>query len=321
MQRWPNIMQNRDAKKRQIDVVLFDKFSNHCLANAIEPLRVVNCLSRERLYSWRFLSIGGNGVVSSSGLPVMPEMALSHAEGGDYLIVMPSYDYLEHAKNENLRALRAATRKYKAVIGMDTGAWLLAAAGLLTARRATIHWDEFGNFAERFPEVNVVPDRYVIDGDRITCGGVTTTFDLILHLINHHHGQLLALEVTAMFMPGLRPNVGDLRLRDDEIINAAVSLMRRTIEHPLTIAELSARLNHSRKRLEAHFKEVLGRSPHEIYQSIRLWEARRLVEHSRYSISEIAIRCGYENPAAMTRAFRHKFGITPSLFRKAEMNV
>jgi transcriptional regulator GlxA family with amidase domain len=295
--------------EREIGVLLFDRFSNHCLANAIEPLRAANNLSGRSLYRWRFLSVDGKGVVSSSGLPVQPDAPLSRHQGGDYLFVMPSYGFREHAGAPTLRALRSAAGRFGALVGMDTGAWLLAAAGLLAGRRATIHWDEITPFAERFPDIDVREDRYVIDRDRITCGGVTTTFDLILDLIEAHHGAMLRLEVAALFLHSDRPLAQRAGAPTGRTaVDAALSVMRRTVETPLPIAAVAQAAGLSQRALEAAFRDSLGLGPQSVYRSLRLREARRLAEGTAMSVAEIAGRCGYADPSALTRAFREEFG-------------
>lgn len=295
---------------REIGVLLFDKFSNLCLANAIEPLRAANTLSGRCLYRWSFLSVDGSGVVSSSGLPVQPDMPLSRNPGGDYLFVMPSYGFREHSGARTSRALRGAAGRFGVMVGMDTGAWLLAAAGLLAGRRATIHWDEMVAFAERFPDIDVLEDRYVADGNRITCGGVTTTFDLILDLIEAHHGAMLRLEVAALFLHNDRPLAGRVVLprTGRPVVDAALSAMRRNIEAPLPIAAVARAAGVSQRGLETAFRNTLALSPQAVYRSLRLREARRLAEGTRMSVGEIAARCGYADPSAMTRAFRAEFG-------------
>ncbi|MGI1663721.1 GlxA family transcriptional regulator [Palleronia sp. KMU-117] len=308
---------------REIGVLLFDRFSNLCLANAVEPLRAANTLSGRGLYRWQFLSIDGAGVVSSSGLPVQPDAPLSRHPGGDYLFVMPSYGFRRHSTAPTLRALRAAARRFRVVVGMDTGAWLLAAAGLLLGRRATIHWDEITPFAERFSDVDVRPDRYVIDGDRITCGGVTTTFDLILDLIEAQHGAMLRLDVASLFLHSDRP----LARRADQgqgrhapyapVVDAALSVMRRTVETPLPVAAVAQATGVSQRALEAAFRRAFALTPQAVYRGLRLREARRLAEGTPMSVAEIAARCGYADPSALTRAFRAEFGASPRDLRRA----
>lgn len=304
---------------RTVGVLLFPNFSNFCLANAVEPLRAANTLARRPLYRWQFLGLTNEVLTSSSGLPVTPEESLARHPGGDCLLLLPSYDFRSQATPEVLRALRAARRRFRTLIGMDMGSWLLAAAGLLDGRRATLHWDELDHFAEAFPEVETSPERVVQDGDILSCGGGTTAFELMLDLIGRHHGPMLRLEVAALFMHGERPLPADLppRLSDDQLVEAAVSIMRRNVEAPLPVAAVARRLQVTPRALERRFRAVLGRGPGATYRALRLNAARRLVEQTTLTISEIATRCGYEDASALTRAFRAAFGAAPRDLRRA----
>jgi transcriptional regulator GlxA family with amidase domain len=299
-------------------VLLFPAFSNLCLANAVEPLRAANDLSRKSLYRWQFVGLGEGQVPSSSGLPVTPGACLSGMPGADYLLVMPSYGHRVHAGPATLRALRAAAGRCGALAGLDTGSLLLAAAGLLEGYRATAHWDVLAEFEESFPEVEVVRDRFVLDRDRLSCGGATTTLELMLELIARHHGPMLSLDVAALFMHGERP--GGLPrlpgLSGDHVLRAAAALMRRHIEQPLQIPELARRLGISQRSLEARCVAAAGRSPQSLYTAIRMSEAFRLVEDTGLSVTEIAGRVGYADASAMTRTFRRAFGATPRDVRR-----
>jgi AraC family transcriptional regulator, carnitine catabolism transcriptional activator len=305
------------SKPCRVGVLLFERFSNHCLANAVEPLRAANGFAGRSLYDWTFLSVDGARVTSSSGLPVQPDGTLARHPGGDLLLVMPSYGFRDHATPATLRALRSAARRFGALVGMDTGAWLLAAAGLLGGRRATIHWDEMTAMAERFPEVEVVDARFVIDGDRITCGGVTTAFDLMLALIEARHGPMLRLEVAGLFQPGARASGVPEPATGRRGVDRAVAAMRRSLEAPLPIARIAAEAGLSQRALEHAFRAALGRTPQAVYRSLRLREARRLVTGTGMSVAEIADRCGYADASAMTRAFRDEFAVAPRDLRRA----
>ncbi|SMX41580.1 GlxA family transcriptional regulator [Maliponia aquimaris] len=303
---------------RSVALLLFPSFSNLCLANAVEPLRAANTLSRKPLYSWQYLGLTRDTLTSSSGLPVTPEESLARHTGGDYLLLLPSYGTDGLATPATLRALRAARKRFRTLVGLDMGSWLMASAGLLDGRRATLHWDELDRFAETFPEVEARPERVVHDGDILSCGGGTTALELMLDLIGRHHGPLLRLEVAALFMHGERPEPRDMppRLGEDQLVEAAVSIMRRHVEAPLPVAAIARRLHVTPRALERHFGAVLGRGPGATYRALRLNAARRLVEQTRLSVSEIATRCGYEDASALTRAFRAAFGTTPRDLRK-----
>lgn len=307
--------QNSSATPRQIGVLLFDQFSNHCLANAVEPLRAANTLSRKTLYQWHFLTLDGGPVRSSSGLPVLPEARMSKHPGGDVLLVLPSYGHLRHAKPDSARALRAAARRFGMVAGLDTGSWLMAMAGLLDGYRATIHWDEFDAFAESFPQVAADTARFVIDRDRASCGGAMTAFELMQELIGRAHGPALQLEIASLFMQG-GPVWPEKRGRVN-LVDAGVALMRQNLEDPLGIPALARRLGCTQRKLEARFRARLNASPRKFYQRLRLQAVRRMMTESGSSVAEIALRCGYGDASAMTRAYRLEFGETPMATRAA----
>ena len=310
-----------DTQKTQsIQVVLFEHFSNYCLANAVEPLRAANTLSGHPLYTWEFTTIDGGPVHSSSGLPVLPKQALAASSKCDYLFVMPSYGVRDHANAKTARALQAAAKRARYVAGFDTGSWLLAAAGLLDGCRATIHWDEQTAFAETFPQVDVVADRVTDDGRFLTCGGVTTAFELVLDIIRRTQGEALHLEVSSLFVPpDENPDrvTGATRGRH-HMADRATAIMRQNLETPLHIAQVAGALEISQRKLEQMFQAQFGASPRTVYKRLRLLAARRLIEGADYPIAEIALRCGYQNPAAMTRAFVREFATTPTALRRPD---
>lgn len=308
---------------REIGVLLFGGFSNHCLANAVEPLRAANTLTRQPLYRWEYLGMDTTPVTASSGLPVTPTRSLSTHPGGALLLVLPSYGHLRHATPTTSRALRAARRRFAWMAGLDMGAWLMAQAGLLDGQRATVHWDELGNFAETFPEVHSTEDRFVLQSNPMSCGGGVTALELMLAVIARDHGRMLALEVGALFMHGERApgTATETASTPDQIVRAAAATMRRNIEDPLPIHQIAAGLGLGRRALEVHFARYLGKTPRAAYRAIRLAEARRLAETSRLSVAEIATRCGYENASALTRAFRQVYGTSPTAIRAGSAAV
>lgn len=308
MQTAPN-----SSAPREVAVLLFPSFSNHCLANAIEPLRAVNRLSGRTCYRWRFVALDPGEVASSSGLTVKVEERLSTVSG-DYLFVMPSYDVQSLDTPAMRRALRSARARFGCLAGLDTGSWLLAAAGLLDGRRATIHRELQIALAEEFPAVEVLPDRVVMGDAVMSCGGALTTFEMVLDLIERHHGAIRRLEVAALFLDGGALAQGAVP-RPGRTAEAAMALMLSHIETPLSVDQLAAQLGMTRKRLERLCKARYGIGPRELYRAVRLREARRLIEETRLTVTEIALRCGYADPSAMTRAFGASFGETPRALR------
>jgi len=299
-------------KPEQIDVLLFEAFSNHCLANTIEPLRAANALSGQTLYNWRVCTLDSAPVRSSSGLHLTPDGA---PEGGDMLVVMPSYGVRALPSRATSRALGAAARNYARLAGFDTGSWLLAQAGLLDRYRATIHWDELASFSETFTEVDTVQERYVIDRDRITCSGAAAAFDLVLSLVAKAHGPLLAMDVAQLFMTPEAATAPVPHRGHGRIVQRALAIMQDTVEAPISVPAIARHAGCTQKTLETHMKNALKATPQAVYRRLRLSRARQLISATDLPVAEIAGRCGYDNASAMTRAFRATYGQTPRNMR------
>lgn len=300
---------------QKINILLFDRFSNHCLANTVEPMRAANSMLRHHGYTWQFLTVDGENVQSSSGMQVTPHGSLADSSG-TFLFIMPSYGFHDYTGRAISQQIKHAAKRYDCVGGLDTGSWLMAQAGLLDGRRATIHWDELTNFAESFPNVDVQRQRFIHDGDVITCSGAMAAFDLIMHLIGQTHGQLLAMEVAQLFMTQDSARAhASLQSGKGRLVNKAISYMSEHLENPTTIKSIARTLGVSQKTLDARMKAELNVTPQVVYKTLRLNLARKLVVGTDQPVSEIAGRCGYENASAMTRAFKAQFGQTPRELR------
>ena len=289
-----------------VGLCLYPRFSNHCLANALEPLRAANDLAGRVLYRWHLLTPDGRAVASSSGLPVSPEGRLADAPGGDLLMLVPSYGHV--ALGAYGADLRRAAVRYGAVAGLDAGAWLMALAGLLRGRAATIHTDLRRDFAEAFPDVELRPARWIEDGPRLTAGGATTAFELVVHLIRRRHGAALAQAVAALFMAGPQAGPSDRR------VARALAEMEASVETPLPLAEVARRAGATPRVLARRFARTLGETPGAVYLRLRLEAGRRALEAGA-SVAEAAQRAGYADASAFARAMRRTLGAAPSSFR------
>jgi AraC family carnitine catabolism transcriptional activator len=142
-----------------------------------------------------------------------------------------------------------------------------------------------------------------------------TAFDLAIDLIGKHHGAMLRLEVASLFMHGERATTDPAPQIADRVVLAAVALMRRHIEYPLSVPDIAKRLSTPLRRLETLCRINTNRSPRALYRRIRLQEAQRFVRNTSLPIAEIATRCGYEDASAMTRAYKAEFDTTPRATR------
>jgi transcriptional regulator GlxA family with amidase domain len=303
-----------------IDFLLLPDMSLLSLAATIEPLRAANRVAGRVLYRRRLLSPNGAAVPTSGGLAIPVEAKFSPDEPRDCLVVVAAFNVARHAPPPLLAALRRVARRGVAIGGVESGSWVLAMAGLLNGRRATTHWEDLAAFAERYPEVDVRPDRYVIDGLRFSTGGASPALDLMLDLIRARQGDALALDVASLFIYDELRAAGDPqpmislgRLSQDEPrVAAAIRLMEEHIDRPMQIPQLARKVGIGQRMLQTLFQRAVGMSPHNYYGALRLNAGRRLVLDTHRSMTEIAAETGFGSASAFARSFRARFGESPS---------
>lgn len=294
-----------------------------CVASAIDPLRAANRISGEELYRWSIVSPDGSQPVTTSGLPVTVSGKFVPAANHDVLIVIGGFGTSVFSRGPFIAGLAKAARRARAVGGIEAGTWLLGHAGLLEGRKATTHFEDLEDFSAAFPGSHVLPERYVIDGPVFTCGGASPALDLMLYLIGSRQGASLAMNVASVFVydqarapSDAQPMVsaGQIDQRDPRVA-LAIRLMEKTIDSPLAISTIAARIGVSARTLENAFTKVIGETPGHYYLGLRLAAARKMVTDTRLSIADIATRTGFSSSAAFSRAFKAKYARPPSEIR------
>lgn len=310
-----------------VTLLLFSGLSLLSLAATLDPMRGANRVLGRPAYRWKLVSMDGAMPVASCGLPIPVEGAFAPAEQQDALIVLAAFDATTHAKPRNLRALRAGAKRSAVVGGIESGSWLMGFAGLLDGHRATTHWEDLEDFAARFPDVDVQPDRFVVDEPVFTTGGATPALDCMLSLIRARNGYSAALDVASLYIyeevrtgSDVQPIVSLGRIRQHEPrVAEAIRVMETHIDRPLTIAAIARRVGVSTRGLETLFLRIVEVTPGAYYVTLRLNAARRLVLDTNLSLADIAERTGFSAIASLSRAFRRQFGQPPSAARKARL--
>ena len=312
----------RNAAPRQVCILVLPCFSNLTLSAVMEALRVANRVAGRTLFAWHIATMDGAPVRSSSGLLVCADAAA----GADMLFVVASFEVRRHI-TPRLKALtRAAVRAGTLIAGMESGAYVLAAAGVLDGYRATTHWKDLKDLEEQFPAVRVVPDRFVRDRNRLTAGGALATLDAMLDLLRREHDVGLALGVSGVLIyepdhagrePQRRLPVARLALQDPALA-AALRLMERSVEQPLPLSAIARAAGLSERGLLRRFRAGIGTTPNAHYTALRLSAGRRMLEHTDHDLAAIAVRCGFGSPSAFARAFRRRFGTSPAALRRNE---
>ncbi|WP_243726131.1 GlxA family transcriptional regulator [Actinomadura rubrisoli] len=220
-------------------------------------------------------------------------------------------------------ALAAASSRGARIASICTGAFVLAAAGLLEGRRATTHWMSCGRFAELFPDVELDPAvLYLDEGDVLTSAGEAAGIDLCLHMIRRDHGAAVAAEVArrtvvpphreggqAQFIARPVPEPGS------SSTGAARAWALRHLDRPLTLRDLAARESMSVRTFTRRFREEAGVSPAVWLARRRVDRARQLLEETDLPVDRVAERAGFGTAASLRQRLHAELGVSPSAYR------
>lgn len=290
------------------------------VASTLDPMRSANRHLGTQAYRWRIVTPDGGPVPLTCGIELPSSGTLDQATGADALVVIAGFKQAEVATRPLIAALRREAPRFAAIGAIDAGPWVLARAGLLNGYRATVHWEDFEDLATAHPEIDVLPNRYVIDRNRFTAGGAAPAADLMLHLIAQRHGTALAHQVAASFITtprdGADPQTQTNRPRMDPRIAHAIAHMEQRLDSPEPVAALARTLGLSPRRLETLFRKTLNQSPASYALTLRLAAARRLITDTHHPLADIALRTGFSSGSTLSRAFTRAFGHAPSTLRK-----
>lgn len=308
-----------------IDVafVLAPQFSMIALYSALEPLRVANRFLGPA-FTWRFVSVDGGAVVASNGIPVSVSGRLADVGRPNLALVCASYEHEKAMTRGMLAGIRALARKGVWLGGLDTGAIVLAEAGVMDGIRATCHWETLAVMREAYPEVEVTDRLYEIDQARLTSSGGTVPLDMMLEWISSLHGPALGARVQDTLVhwrqtPGASGGEAAgraARRTGDERLKAVVAAMEQHIEDNLRIGDLARLAGLSPRQLERAFRAAFGISPIAFYLGVRLERAEHLLTYGHMRVREVALATGFAALAGFSRAYKARYGLPPSRHRR-----
>jgi len=290
---------------------------------ALELGTAAQVFRRDPHYQLTVCAEGQATPTPSSGFSISTSAGLEALHLADTLII-PGYEDVDASVSTAvLDALRAAHERGARLVSICSGAFAIAAAGLLDGRPATTHWRLAAELQRRYPRVNVLPNRlFVDDGDVLTSAGVTTGIDLSLHLIRRDFGSAAANTRArglvappqrrggqAQFIERLMPDAsGDQfgSLRDWMLENLAL---------PLDLGTLATRAHVSRRTMSRRFREETGVSPMAWLADARIDRAREILETTTEPVENIGRLTGLGAPVSVRAAFHRRIGISPKEYR------
>ncbi len=226
---------------------------------------------------------------------------------------------------ETLAYVRAAAGRARRVASVCSGAFVLAAAGLLEGRRATTHWARAVEFARAYPQIRVEPDRiFIRDGNVWTSAGITAGIDLALALVADDLGEAAAKRAAQQLVVYHRRPGGQSQFsallevdRSSSRFSPLLAWARERLDERLPVERLAERAAMSPRHFARAFAAETGMTPAKAIERLRLEASRERVESGSEPIELVAARSGFSDPERMRRAFIRAFGQPPQALRRA----
>jgi transcriptional regulator GlxA family with amidase domain len=259
--------------------------------------------------------------MSTTGFTISAPEGLEALGEADTVIV-PGYFPLHDPSPPVLAALRSAAERGSRIASICTGAFALAATGLLDGRAATTHWQEAGDFRARFPAVRLNPDvLYVDEGQLLTSAGLSSAgIDLCLYMVGLDYGAGAAAEVArrmvmAMHRPGGQAQYVQRPLPEDGGLGPTLVWAVTEMHRPLTVSHMAQHAGMSSRTFAWQFRDQFRMTPMRWLTSQRLVEARRLLEVTSLPVDDVAERCGFGSAATLRVHLARQSGTTPTAYR------
>ena len=305
---------------RRVVFVLLPGAHPGSLMPALSVLLSANRMAEEPLYQIECCTLEEQSVRASDGLLLQPAPLEACAPGFAQLwLVAESLSAVDSLPDWLAPQLADWLAAGVVVGGLEAGAAVLAACGVLDGARCAVHWRMLDEFRERFPQVEAVTQLYVQEANLATSSGGLASTDLLLGVLAQEQGQDLAALVAEDLviertrdgserqrMP-LRNRLGSSHPK----LTQAVILMESNIEEPLTTDEIARHVCVSRRQLERIFKQYLNSVPSQYYLELRLNRARQMLLQTSKSIIQIGLSCGFSSGPHFSSAYRNCFGVTP----------
>jgi AraC family transcriptional activator FtrA len=275
-------------------------------------------------YEFATYPVDEGPITAAGGITIVPTPGEVLLENADTIIV-PGWRGVESAVPQKLiEQLQAAHARGARICSICTGAFVLAAAGLLEGQRVTTHWRYTDLLASMYPGLTVQPNElYVDEGNIVTAAGSAAGLDMMLHLVRNDHGAKVANMVAQRMVIPPHRDGGQSQYASRQLVSSGdgqvsklMDWIRSDLQHPHTIKEMADRAAVSTRTLHRSFMESTGLTPYDWLLGERIAYAKELLESSHRRLTEIVEAAGFGSEESFRRHFRNLVGISPSSYRK-----
>jgi len=297
---------------------------------AVDALVTANLLSHSKCFDFTFYGEKGESVKSDLNIDVSVNGAYREVSPKqiDVLLVCGGLRTNLEVHPKLKVIIQQSARLNRHIGGIWNGSYIMAQAGIMQGYECTIHPENHALMSEVFPEVNVSKKPYVIDRERLSSAGASSTLSMMLSLIGQLSSEDLMHRVEGILnVDSVLGEAADGSLtmlpRDPTLpqsVHSIVQLMETHIDDPLSATQLADSIDLSRRQMERLFKKYLAKSPAKYYLELRLARAHQLLRQSNASIFNIAIACGFSSSTHFSHSFKDHYGKSPSTLRNQRQN-
>lgn len=314
--------------RKRVAFLLLDHFSMMAFTGAVDALVTTNLMKSSTFYDVLVVGNEPGAMISDLGIEVATDLSLDMFDAVvlqvDVLIVCGGLR-VQTKPNQMLRSkLKSANNKGVMLGGLWNGAYFLAEAGLLSGYQCAYHPDGRAMMSEQFWDVAVTSRSFIVDRDRLSCAGASSSLSMMLEVVRSDCGNEVVDAVEEMLScdKGLdSPDISTLRVDQNhtlpEKLKISLQLMKNNIEEPLSISEIANWVNISRRQLERMFFNYVSSSPSRYYMELRLTRARQLLQQTNNPLAEVAVATGFVSISHFRSCFYQLFEVTPGQFRKS----
>lgn len=320
--------------KKQVEFYLYDGVVSLDVSGPLEVFHAATTLLQDEGrtgsgYDAVFSSEVPGPVRTSSGLTMIADFRTG-SQSSD-LFVVPGGLVAESVSEDpdTVEAVKKAAGRAERIVSVCSGAFILAACGLLDGREVTTHWLVADSLASRYGSLKVDPDAiYIQDGNIATSGGVTAGIDLALAIVEDDFGSELAMEVARVLLlyrrrPGNQSQFSAplaMQMRSGSRFSGLIRWIERNLGRKLTVEQLAEQANMSPRTFARIFPSETGLSPSRFVEQLRIDRAREMIESGADSLDTVAQESGFGREERLRRAFQRRLGVSPAQYRAHFIN-
>lgn len=303
-------------KVSSIGFLLLENFSLTCFTQCLDVLVTANQI-RPGCVKISTFSRNNSEIMSDLGIPIRPDTPLTEIRISDLdlMVVCGGLRTPRTVPHWLISLLHKLASLPIALGGLWNGAWYLGKAGLLDGYRCAIHAEQRIALAEYAPNTTVTLDTIVVDRDRLTASTPAGAFQVMiqwLHKVANHALADAVLDVLDYDQSRFRTTAKARNLTVTAPVREVIALMESNLEEPLDLDQLAQCVKLSRRQIQRFFQNQIGTPPQKYYLELRLTEAKRLIQNSRFAMIDVAIACGFVSAGHFSRRYSALFGHPPS---------